>query len=259
MRALAALAGYVLVVAALVAVAVLIGIPTGLGFALFAIASGVFAWAVLRSEPWRCAGCGSVNRGGARRCQSCGTLGWHRETTEYADSDEPSPAANGFRDELLSMLDQLAPPELDREGSLIGSGGEVVHLVHRSRPEWDVVAYLDTWSIVVDVAGAHEHFEDWDQEPGERPWTTVAVDFVAEILCGEIAIERSYRGRLLTRVRHGRRDDDGSLDVFSEMVPLTPAPLFWFLPRRVEVERPDFGARRYDGRPNDERAQAGGR
>ncbi len=42
-----------------------------------------------------------------------------------------------------------------------------------------------------------------------RPWTTVIVDFIAEILRGEIEIETTFRGNTPIAVRHFNLDERG--------------------------------------------------
>ena len=211
-RRMGVLAMYVTFVAGLVAIAILGGLAGGLGFFSFFAGSAVFAWAFLRAG---------------------------RESP--SPSDEQLPA--GFFREVSEMLGQLDPPALDHDRSRITPRSDEILLAHSDRPEWDVMAEFDEWSIVVGVAGAHEHFEHFEAAPGERPWTSAAVDFIAEVLCGEVEVQKTYRGSFVVRVEHGRRDSDGAFQPFGTMVPLTPAHLLRFAARRVEVQRPDFGAR----------------
>ena len=87
----------------------------------------------------------------------------------------------------------------------------------------------------------HEHFEP---PPGraenQRPWTTQAVDFIAELLRGEIVVRRTYRGRFLVRIEHGRTDEVDESSSYTTTVLLTPALLLPFVRTRVESERPSF-------------------
>lgn len=135
--------------------------------------------------------------------------------------------------ELRSMLDQVRPRRLDlARSALTGESGSFV-LAHDARPDWDIEALMDEAETIVFAAGAHEHFLADDSRAGVRG----AVSFIAELLRGEIEVERAFRGRFLTRIDHWHRDGRSV-----RTVPLTGAPLLVFLKRRIERERPDFEA-----------------
>ena len=156
----------------------------------------------------------------------------------HAASDQPSPEPS-FERELARMLEHVAPSRLDSgRSTLIGN---VVVLAHETRPDWDIHVTVDSESIIVGAAGMHEHF---DPPPAgaetDRPWTTEAVDFIAELLRGEIVVQRTYRGRFLVRIEHGRTDQIDESSSYTTTVLLTPALLLPFMRRRVECERPSF-------------------
>jgi hypothetical protein len=142
-------------------------------------------------------------------------------------------AAQGvFASELRWMLAQVRPLRLDAARSSLAGDSGVFVLAHDAKPEWDVEVAVDEHQIVVFAAGAHEHFFT-----DERRHAVEAVTLVAELLRGEVEVERTFRGRFLTKVSHWRRDGSSVRTVL-----LTGAHLMVFLRRRVERERPDFEA-----------------
>ena len=63
------------------------------------------------------------------------------------------------------------------------------------------------------------------------------VDFVAEILRGEIEVETTYRGDTPVAVRHFNRGPDGERALLGHTGLLIPARLFLWRPLRTEIER----------------------
>ncbi len=66
------LLAYVAFVAVLLAAALVLGMPGGLGFVLFLGGSAVFVYAFFDFSPWECWRCSNVNPPRAAACSSCG-------------------------------------------------------------------------------------------------------------------------------------------------------------------------------------------
>ncbi|HXV32808.1 MAG TPA: hypothetical protein VD769_02270 [Gaiellaceae bacterium] len=160
---------------------------------------------------------------------------------------EPPPeldgAARAFYDELVRMLAAVGPSRVDPEQSSASfeDGGVEVLLAHAERAEWIVWASVGEQDAIAGAGWAHEHF--FAPEPGEpngRLWTTEIVDFVAELLRGEIEIRTTYRGATPIAVAHWSRDDRGEPGLVWKTAFLTPARLLVWRPKRSEVERLSF-------------------
>ena len=93
---------------------------------------------------------------------------------------------------------------------------------------------------IVGTSYAHEHFEHHLDAPEARPWTTEAVDFIAEILRGEIEIETTFRGSSPVSVKHFNRDENGDRNLLSQTGFLIPTRLMFWRPKRTEIERVSF-------------------
>jgi hypothetical protein len=160
-------------------------------------------------------------------------------------SAQLSPAARAFLDELRQMLDLVRPRQLDaaRTGVEADSSGIEVRLAHLTKSEWDLWASVDERHIIAGASGIHEHF-DRGEDSSDRPWTSQAVDFIAELLRGEIEIQTTYRGKHLLRAEHFLLPREGSHEKESLGVTglLSPGWLRFWLPKRVEVERVSFDA-----------------
>lgn len=153
--------------------------------------------------------------------------------------ERSSGPVSDFLSELKEMLEHVRPAALDEAASSAEVRGEVVEvrLVHAREPDWSIWAEAEERSIVVGVAELHEHFgPEWSGD-GERAWTTVAVDFVAELLRGEIEIHTTYRGKTPAAVRHRRVGEADELGYTG-----TIAALVFWRPKRTEVEVVDFDA-----------------
>jgi hypothetical protein len=89
----------------------------------------------------------------------------------------------------------------------------------------------------VGIDYVHEHFDvEWSADE-ERDWMTVAIDFIAELLRGEVEIVTTYRGDSPALVKHrrvGGKERGASVLL---------AGLKVWRPKRTEVERVDFEAR----------------
>jgi hypothetical protein len=156
-----------------------------------------------------------------------------------ADYDEE--AGREFRAELERMLERVRPRRLDAtRSSLAGEAGTFL-LAHDRHPGWDVDVVVGLDEIIVSAAGAHEHFlSDWIDPDAEAPHAARAVEFIAAIMRGRVEVERAYRGPFLTRINHYRVT--GRPEYSVRTVLLTGAQLLVFLRRRIERERPEFGA-----------------
>jgi hypothetical protein len=152
-------------------------------------------------------------------------------------------APRAFYEELLRMLAAVRPARLDPRQSRAtfeGRGVEVL-LAHAERDEWIVWASVGERDAIAGAGWAHEHF--FAPEPGEvngRPWTTEIVDFVAELLRGEIEIRTTYRGDSPIAVSHWNHDDRGEPGLVWKTTFLTPARLLVWRPKRTEAERLSF-------------------
>ena len=66
------------------------------------------------------------------------------------------------------------------------------------------------------------------------------VDFVAEILRGEIEVETKFRGNSLVSVRHFNLDESGERRPLGYTGFLVPARLLFWRAKRTETERLSF-------------------
>lgn len=151
-------------------------------------------------------------------------------------------APRAFYDELTRML-RAVHPTLDEEESWgkFERKGVEVNLVHAERSEWAIWATVGDEDAIVATNWAHEHFfAPKEDEPEARPWTTEIVDFIAEILRGEIETETTFRGASVLSVRHFNRDEFGELTPLGRTIFLPPARLLFWRPKRVERERMSF-------------------
>ena len=107
---------------------------------------------------------------------------------------------------------------------------------------------VDKHGAVVHVGSiAHEHF---DADEGGRPWPVIAVDYIAELLRGEIEIETEYRGRAALRARQVLVDPDGRRHELTTTGLLRPALIMFWKPTRTEVMRVTFRAAGGDAGPS---------
>jgi hypothetical protein len=137
------------------------------------------------------------------------------------------------------MLELVRPRELDADRlSISFAGGSLeLQLPHVSEPDWSIAALVTAGGAVVDIGRTHEHF---DADDGDRPWPSLAVDFIAEILRGEVEIETEYRGKALIRTRHFLTDIDGQRHELGTTGLLRPALLMVWKPSRTEMIRITF-------------------
>jgi hypothetical protein len=150
----------------------------------------------------------------------------------------PEPAR--FYDEIRRMLEIVRPRELEHVGVSFDNGGVDVTLRHAREADWSIDAMVDSNGAVVHVGPvAHEHF---DADEGGRPWAMIAVDYIAELLRGEIEIETEYRGRAVLRARQFLVDPDGHRHELSMTGLLRPALLMFWKPTRTDVKRVTYGA-----------------
>ena len=146
-------------------------------------------------------------------------------------------APRRFYDELRQMLDSVRPTQVDPERTSVTFDGRGVEVkfVHLDRHDWSISATVGERDAIVATLGAHEHFfASTDGEDEERPWTTQVVDFVAEILRGEIEVETTYRGHSPIAVQHFGIDATGQRRSLGYTGVLTPARLFLWRSKRSE-------------------------
>ena len=151
--------------------------------------------------------------------------------------------ARAFYEELLRMLEAVRPARIDVVRSSVAfAGGEVeVVLAHAEREDWAAWASVGGDDAIAGAGWAHEHF--FAPEPGEangRPWTTEIVDFVAEVLRGQVEIRTTYRGDTPIAVSHWSLDERGEPGLVWKTAFLTPARLLVWRPKRSELERLSF-------------------
>jgi hypothetical protein len=154
-----------------------------------------------------------------------------------------APAPRAFYDELREMLRVVRPGDLDPSGigvEVDRDGALEVTLPHGRQSDWAIVACIGRERGIVHAGPAHEHFDSVDG-PTDRPWSTEAVDFIAEVLRGEFEIECVFRGRALIKIKHYLRDDEGRHPMGTTGL-LRPGLLMFWRPTRTEVTTIDFGA-----------------
>lgn len=154
------------------------------------------------------------------------------------------PHARAFYDELRHMIDHVAPSKLDLDRSTVefDDGGIDVYLAHRDADEWFIDVSMDETNAIVFTATAHEHFFPDDApstEPG-RPWSSVIVDFVAEILRGEIEVHTTWRGSKPIAVQHFLVEPNGERGSLGTTGYLRLARFMIWREKRATVERISF-------------------
>jgi len=153
-----------------------------------------------------------------------------------------SGAPRAFYEELRAMLAEVRPSQLDLAATVAKfDHGVEVELAHASRDDWTVWATIGDRDAMVGTAWAHEHF--FPPGPGvveDRPWTTQIVDFIAEILRGEIQVETTFRGNTAIAVRHFNLDEHGSRQLLVDTGFLVPCRLAVWRPKRTTTERVSF-------------------
>lgn len=110
---------------------------------------------------------------------------WFGEVNLRNDLDA---SATSFLTELATMLDSLRPARMDTSRSSVrqrdtGAGVEI-EIMHQVDPDSTVSVILGDGDGIISWLSAHEHIFPADA-PTDRPWTTVTVDAIAEILGGE--------------------------------------------------------------------------
>lgn len=149
-------------------------------------------------------------------------------------------APRAFYDELRRMLAVVQPTQLDsrRTSVRFDRHGIEIDLVHATRDDATIWATVGDEDAIVATGSAHEHF--FAPDPGEeedRRWTTEIVDFIAEILRGEIEVETTLRGNTPLSVRHFHIDERGERRPLGYTGFLVPARLLVWRPKRTETER----------------------
>jgi hypothetical protein len=149
-------------------------------------------------------------------------------------------APRTFYDELRKMLAVVGPTQLNsaRTEVVFDHGGLRVELPHATHEHWSVWAMVDARHGIAGADSVHEHFEAGTDE--QRPWTTQIVDFLAELLRGEIEIETTFRGDAITAVRHYNHDESGERSLLGSTAFLSPGRFLFWRPQRVETQRVTF-------------------
>jgi hypothetical protein len=160
---------------------------------------------------------------------------------EPPDSLPDAPRA--FYRELQHMLEVVRPARLDWDETTVqfNRRGVEVQLKHADNNDWTIWAGVADRDAIAGTAGMHEHFFAPDAgETEERPWTTEIVDFVAEILRGEVKVETTYRGGRPIAVRHFNLDENGQRSPLGYTGFLTPARFMFWREKHMETERKSF-------------------
>jgi hypothetical protein len=157
--------------------------------------------------------------------------------------DSLTGAPRAFYEELREMLSVVRLTQVDTQKSSVefDDDGVDIALVHSERADWGVWATVGESDAIVGTGWAHEHF--FPPSPGvaeERPWTTQMVDFIAEILRGEIEVVTTFRGNKPVAVQHFNLDENGARQPLGRTGFLTPGRLLVWRPKRTETERMSF-------------------
>ncbi|MGZ8650519.1 MAG: hypothetical protein ACXW08_18140 [Solirubrobacteraceae bacterium] len=148
---------------------------------------------------------------------------------------DPPPALDGppraFYDTLREMLAVVRPGRLDVAGSVVRFGEDRVEigLAHADRDAWRIGATIGRHDAMVVTDATHEHFSPAASDE--------MVDFIAELLRGEIEVETTYRGPTPIEVRHFNRGPGGERVLLGHTGLLVPARLFLWRELRAETER----------------------
>jgi hypothetical protein len=136
-------------------------------------------------------------------------------------------APRAFYEGVRAVVADLQPTDIDAERVEIdfGDAGAAVTFPHVREPEWVLAAQVSRRAAVVFAGPLTEHFAD---DGGGGDWTRPAVELVARILRGEVAVPLVLRGATVVRVGRER--------VWS------PGALALWRPLKTEVLRMDFGA-----------------
>jgi hypothetical protein len=160
---------------------------------------------------------------------------------EPPDSFPPAPRA--FYDELRQMLAVVDAPKLSGEKTSVrfDKNGLDVDLVHLSRDDLGIWATVGERDAIVGTSYAHEHFfAPAERAAGGRPWTTEIVDFIAEILRGEVEVETKFRGDTPISVEHFNFDETGQRNSLGHTGFLVPGRLMFWRSKRTETQRLSF-------------------
>jgi hypothetical protein len=149
-------------------------------------------------------------------------------------------APRSFYDELRKMLVVVAPAQVNpaRTEVVFHHGGLRLELAHATHEHWSVWAMVDELHGIAGADSVHEHFESATED--ERPWTTQIVDFLAELLRGEIEIETTFRGDAITAVTHYNLNESGERSSLGRTAFLSPGRFLFWRPQRVEIQRVTF-------------------
>lgn len=150
--------------------------------------------------------------------------------------------ARAFYDELREMLAVVAPTRVDDSKTSVrfDRAGVDIEFTHAERSDWCVWATVGDRDAIAGTSWAHEHFFPSGGTPDERAWTTQIVDFIAELLRGEIETETTFRGDTPVSVRHFNRDENGDRKLLGQTSFLLPGRMRVWKRKRTEIERESF-------------------
>jgi len=170
-----------------------------------------------------------------------GAVGWPG-TVFLPDPPDTLPAnPRLFLETLQTMLEVVKPRALDvdRVRVTFDEDGVDVDLPHASEDEWVICAMVGPDNAIVGTGVAHEHFGG---DGGGRPWPVVAVDFIAELLRGQIEVERVVRAGKEITARRYLIDEQGERVPLGSTHLLRPARFMFWTRTQVERARIDFDA-----------------
>lgn len=153
------------------------------------------------------------------------------------------------------MLDHLGGKLLSRirtaarlEGARRRSS-ELVLELKQAEGDLKIEAYASKNEIILamreaDAWSTHWHFAPtWNDVYGDVPdrrWTSLAVDFMAEVLEAEVRVRATYHGNRLQKVATEVVDRDGDCLVSTSTGALTARALNFWAKRRVEERTARF-------------------
>lgn len=150
--------------------------------------------------------------------------------------------------ELVSMLDVLQPPLIDRSGSSVRAEGHgwllddavVAQITHAADSDAMVSVAVGTDEAIVSWLTVHEHVGPGLSIPTGR-FARMVVDTVAKVLRGHYEVEHHFRGRRLVKSRIIDVSDPCRPQVVSITGSLVLSWLPWHGSKRVERRRLTFG------------------
>ena len=162
------------------------------------------------------------------------------------DEDLLGPDQRAFFVELCRMLELgVTGSGMRMSRRLEHSRGIHVLIVELTQPAGNVVieASVAEGEITISVGEGDAWNTHWDFAPTwndvygtvpNRVWTTLAVDFIAELLHGEVRVHATYRGNHLVKVYAEVVGSHGDVVTAGTVGSLNPRGLNFLAKRRVE-------------------------